>query len=240
MATAMPSVQSREGRKLTGVIYGSYFLDELLPWLDERAKMDGRVTLEWHQEQKYPLLLDLDNKFDTIDVLHTDTYEGPIHDWCLGYIRQRRPDIVMLMFGNVEMCDLGASIYHVASRVHQLAQTLLSDDFKVGYVMCLGAIPLVADILCGLGKYRKRVFGFNTKLTSFASGRIATKRICGFWKDEHGNKVEPSVYAPDSFIPGPDPESFWFRKYVHTMWGAMIQAVAGVHANDAFQAMQRQ
>ena len=38
--------------KLKAVIYGSYFIDELLPNLDEQAKMKSDIVPEWHPEVK--------------------------------------------------------------------------------------------------------------------------------------------------------------------------------------------
>ena len=51
-----------------------------------------------------------------------------------------------------------------------------------------------------------------------------------FWKDEHKNRVTPSMYAPSSFIPGPDPSSMWYRKYVKALRSAMVDAASALGA----------
>ncbi len=161
--------------KLKAVIYGSYFIDELLPNLDEQAKMKSDIVPEWHPEVKYAKLLRLDQRFEMVDILHSDTYEGKIHDWCMGYIRARQPDIVLLNFGEPELCNLGYSTFHIASKYIEVARTLISEEYKVGHVMCVGAIPLSFGIPCTPSRFRKRVYGLNTKMETMTQPRLGFK-----------------------------------------------------------------
>ena len=222
--------------KLKGAIYGSYFNDVLIPNLHDMAIIDPEILPEWDAEIKHVHLLELDQKFSMIDLLHTDTFEGPIHSWNMGFLRERKPDIVVLNFGEPELRQMHRSMYDVASRVLHVASSLV-DEYKIGHVVIIAAIPLDFDIPCSASKFRKRVFGFNDRLESLTRPRIGLRYMTGFWKDEDGNRVSPSDYAPDSFTPGPEPSSYWYRKYVRGLRAALTESIPVLHGNDYYEAI---
>lgn len=216
--------------KLSAVIYGSYFVDELLPHLDQAARMREDITPEWHPEQKHCYMLDLNETFNTIDILHSDQLEGPIHDWNMGYILQRQPDIVVLNAGEPELCDKSKSLFHVASYIMAVARKLVGQEYNVKRVVCVGAIPLVHGVPYSESKYRKRVFGMNAHLAHMAQSNIVYRFPNAFWKDENKNRVTPSMYAPSSFIPGPDPASIWYKKYVKFLRSTLVDSASALGA----------
>ena len=224
--------------KLTGALYGSYFNDVLMPQLHEMGTMDPEVLPEWDTEVKNAHLLDLNEKFASIDLLHTDTFEGHIHAWNMGFLRERKPDIVVLNFGEPELCQTRRSAFDVASRVIHIAGQLV-DEFKVGHVVMIAAIPLNFGIPCSANKFRKRVFGFNDKLEGLTRPRIGMRYMTGFWKDEDGNRVSPEDYAPQSFTPGPEPANYWYQKYVRGLRAAFTESIPILHGNDYYEAVHQ-
>ncbi len=210
-------------------------MDELLPVLDEQAKMKPDIVPEWHPETKYARLLRLNKRFELVDILHTDTYEGKIHDWCMGYIRARQPDIVLLNFGEHELCNMDRSTFHVASRYIEVARTLISEEYRVGHVLCVGAIPLAFGIPCTPSRFRKRVYGFNTKMETMTQPRLGFKFLSQYWKNGDGHKVDPNEYAPMSFTPGPEPNSSAFVTYVNHLRKGLLDSITIMRQNDFAQ-----
>ena len=80
MAENIAQIQDgvNESAKYSAVIYGTYFTDELLPNLDQEARMDFGIVPEWEPEQKHCFLLELNHTFKLIDVLHSDKLKGPM------------------------------------------------------------------------------------------------------------------------------------------------------------------
>ena len=221
---------SFSGPKMKAVMYGSYFFDELLPLIDQAAPMRSDVVPEWHPECKYPYLLRLNKRFSSIDILHTDSMEGPIHDWHMAYILNRAPQVVLLNFGELELCNLSHSTYHVASAINQIARTLVSPEYGVQHVVCVGAILLHFGISCTPSQYRKRVYGMNTKLAQMCQTNIGFRFFSGFWNDSQGYKITADVYAKQSFIPGPEVDSPWFIKYVQGLMTSLTETSKAVIA----------
>ena len=232
MAEEIP--ENRDGvndsAKYSAVIYGTYFTDELLPNLDQEARMDSRIVPEWEPEQKHCFLLELNHTYKSIDILHSDKLEGPIHDWNMGFILNRKPDVVILNAGEPELCNMQASLFGIASSINGVARTLVSEEYGVKRVTCIGAIPLMYGIPCSASKFRKRVFGMNQHLIELCQPSINYRFANPFWKeeDEQGNKIKvtPDMYAPKSFTPGPSPSSIWYKKYVRVLRAALVDAEA--------------
>ena len=158
--------------KLSAVMYGTYFFDEMLPNMDQEAQMDNKITPEWEPEVKHCYSLELDHTFSTIDILHSDQFQGPIHDWNMGFILNRKPDVVILNTGEPGLCDMSKSLFGIASYINEVARVLVSEDYGVRRVTCIGAIPLMYGIPCSESKYRKRVFGMNRKLAELSQPNI--------------------------------------------------------------------
>ncbi len=222
--------------KMKAVLYGTYFLDEMLPNLDQEARMDEKITPEWEPEIKHSYSLELNNSYSSIDILHSDKLSGPIHDWNMGFIMNRRPDVVILNAGEPELCDMSRSLFGIASDIHDVARILVSEDYGVRRVTCIGAIPLMSGIPCSELKYRKRVFGMNRKLAELAQPNINYRFPNPFWKDEHDQRVTPHMYAPKSFTPGPEPSSIWYKKYVRVLRAALVDAASVLRSNGQAQA----
>ncbi len=221
--------------KMKAVLYGTYFLDEMLPNLDQEARMDEKITPEWEPERKHCYSLDLNNTYSSIDILHSDKLSGPIHDWNMGFILNRRPDVVILNAGEPELCDLTRSLFGIASDIHEVARVLVSEEYGVRRVTCIGAIPLMSGIPCTESKYRKRVFGMNRKLAELAQPNINYRFPNPFWKDEHNQRVTPHMYAPKSFTPGPEASSIWYKKYVRVLRAALVDAASVLRSNGQDQ-----
>ena len=152
----------------------------------------------------------------------------------MGFLRNRRPDVVALTFRQSELCDMRWSLFDLASQVHGVACTLVT-EYGIGHVVIIAVIPLCYDIGCSENKYRKRVYGFNEKLEQLACPRIGLRYITGFWKDENNVKVEPSQYAPSSFTPGPEPHSPWYQKYVKGLRAALLDSIPILKGNDRYE-----
>ncbi len=224
----------KRGEFLKGAIYGNYFLDELLPQLHEASTIAPNDVPEWDVEKKHAYLLEVEQKYSMVDILHTDSFSGHIHAWNMGFLRSRRPDVVVLTYGQAELCNQRKSLFDLASSVHGVARKMVT-DFGVGHVVIIAAIPLCHGIGCAENKYRKRVYGYNEKLEQLACPRIGLKYITGFWKDGDDVKVYPSQYAPDSFTPGPEPSSPWFKKYVKGLRAALLESITILKGNDQYE-----
>ncbi len=154
----------------------------------------------------------------------------------MGFIMNRRPDVVILNAGEPELCDMSRSLFDIASDIHEVARILVSEDYGVRRVTCIGAIPLVSGIPCTESKFKKRVFGMNRKLAELAQPNINYRFPNPFWKDEHNQRVTPHMYAPKSFTPGPEASSAWYKKYVRVLRAALVDAASVLRSNGQAQA----
>ena len=215
MASNLPPALScpQGDKRLTRAVFGTYFASDLACFLFDTAINDPEIMPEWPKEVKNAYALRIQNLFESLHILCPNAMSGPSYNWCMSYLQQLKPDVVVLCFGNPELCDMQASPFHVASAVYHVAQTLTSKEFGIDLVVPIRAIPLEWGIPCTESKYRKQAFGFNTHMQGFCQPKIGFKFPSGFWKV---NKVKmlPSTLAKKSFIPGLGHSSPWFRKYV--------------------------
>ena len=64
------------------------------------------IIPEWDDAVKNAYTLRVQHWYDTVDILPTDYMAGHNYDWCLGFIRKRKPDVAVLTFGTPELCDM--------------------------------------------------------------------------------------------------------------------------------------
>ncbi len=224
---------------MTAVIFGTYFMADLARHLFNEAVDDADIVPEWEPEVKNAHALRIQKLYDMLHILCPTAMSGPSYDWCMGYLSELRPDVVALSFGNPELCDLRASPMCVASSVFNVARTLTSPEFGVDLVIPVGAIPLSWNILCTESKYRKRAFGFNHHMISYARPKIGFKLPSGFWKSGD-TKIMPSAFAPKSFIPGPEYTSPWFKKLVGYYRSVFLDGLDTTYDNRAYEAEMQQ
>ena len=95
------------------------------------------ITPEWDDAIKNAYVLCVQHWFESVDILPTDYMMGHNYDWCMGFIRERRPEVAVLTFGTPELCDMQHSIFSVAS------------------LDCMAALPVGHGIPCTPSLFRK-------------------------------------------------------------------------------------
>ena len=83
--------------------------------------------------------MELNHTFRTIDIFHSDTLYGPIHVKNIGFILNRKPDVVILNAGEPELSDMATSLFTEASLINSVARTLVSEEYGVRRVTCIGS-----------------------------------------------------------------------------------------------------
>ena len=118
----------------------------------------------------------------------------------MGFILNRKPDIVILNAREPELCNMQASLFGIASSINGVACTLVSEEYGVKIVTCIGAIPLMHGIPSSVSRFRKRVFGMNQHLIDLCQPSINYRFPTPFWKEQ--KESYPGHVCAKIFHPG--------------------------------------
>ncbi len=145
-----------------------------------------------------------------------------------------RPDIVICQIGTNDLCGEVVSPHLIANAMLGTV-TLLRNHFNIDLIVFLSELKRedVPDeqghghLMCSIDDFRTRIIQYNDRIEHECSENLEYKyrTLPGFWQDSGKNEVPVKKWSSDNLHPGPDVESWGFRKYVksirETIWDAL-------------------
>ena len=145
-----------------------------------------------------------------------------------------RPDIVICQTGTNDLCAEIVSPPLITTTM--LGTTsLLKDHFNIDLVVFLSELKREdtvdeqghGHLLCSPEDFRTKIIQYYERIEHECSEHLEYKyrTLPGFWQDGGRNEVPVKKWSTDKLHPGPDIESWGFKKYVksirETIWDAL-------------------
>ncbi len=140
-------------------------------------------------------------------------------------VGEMNADIVIAQMGTNDLAAKHVSPESVAMAYLSMIN-YLCDNFPVNCVILVTELKREDEkdvkeagkgrLLCSKAEFRKRVMKFNELLKEGARARVELfcEDLPGFWWDGKHQEIDIAAWTSDDLHPGPDTDSYGFRKYI--------------------------